>query len=134
MLTDRQEKYVQNLLKGMSQRQAYRDAYPKNRGSDETIDSRASTLLKTDKVFKRYNELREKAEDEAIMSAIERKKWLTKVINGEVRENFGKDNEREAYLSDKMKAMDILNKMSGEYVTKIEGDIGITTIEVELND
>ena len=115
MLTDRQEKYVQNLLKGMSQRQAYRDAYPKNRGSDETIDSRASTLLKTDKVFKRYNELREKAEDEA-------------------RENFGKDNEREAYLSDKMKAMDILNKMSGEYVTKIEGDIGITTIEVELND
>lgn len=51
MLTDRQEIYVQELLNGKSQRQAYRIAYPKSKKwKDSTIDSRASKLFKDDKV------------------------------------------------------------------------------------
>ena len=138
MLTAKQEKYVQNLIKGMSQREAYRDAYPTSKKWKETaIDSQASILFKNSKVLDRYNELQNKTEKETIMTAVERKEWLTKVINGEIKEKSYYDNEeheREAYLSDKMKAMDILNKMSGEYITKIEGDIGVTTIEVDLDD
>ncbi len=138
MLTAKQEKYVQNLIKGMSQREAYRDAYPTSKKWKETaIDSQASILFKNSKVLDRYNELQNKTEKETIMTAVERKEWLTKVINGEIKEKSYYDNEeheREAYLSDKMKAMDILNKMSGVYVTKLEGDIGVTTIEVDLDD
>ena len=138
MLTAKQEKYVQNLIKGMSQREAYRDAYPSSKKwKENTVDSEASKMLTNPKIFNRYNELQNKAEKETIMTAVERKEWLTKVINGEIKEKSYYDNEeheREAYLSDKMKAMDILNKMSGVYVTKLEGDIGVTTIEVDLDD
>ena len=137
MLTPKQEKYVQNLIKGMSQREAYKNSYDAKNMKDETIDSKACELLKKDKIKERYEELQEKADNEAIMSAIERKKWLTDVITGEIKEKIfldGVQAERDAYLSDKMKAMEILNKMSGEYVTKIEGDIGVTTIEVDLDD
>lgn len=137
MLTAKQEKYVQNLIKGMSQREAYKDAYPTSqKWKESAIDCEASKLFANTKILQRYNELQEKAEDEAIMSAIERKKWLTQVINGEIKEKVyldGVQAERDAYLSDKMKALDILNKMSGEYVTKLEGDIGVTTIEVDLD-
>jgi hypothetical protein len=37
------------------------------------------------------------------------------------------DNETDTNA--KLKAMDILNKMSGEYTTKIEGNIGVTKLE-----
>ena len=36
-------------------------------------------------------------------------------------------------MSDKMKAMEILNKMTGEYTTKIEADVDVA-IRVDLDD
>lgn len=140
MLTPKQEKYVQNLIKGMSQRQAYRDAYPDDTSSDETIDSHASNLLNAnEKVMARYKELLQKTEDNAIMSAIERKKWLTKVINGEIKEDIPIMTDIESdiaatikcpsKLKTKLNALDILNKMDGEYITKIDGNISVDKIE-----
>lgn len=66
MLTDKQEIYIQNLVKGLSQRQAYREAYPKSKNwKDKTVDNRASKLFNTYEVFTRYQELqKEKAEDQ----------------------------------------------------------------------
>ena len=130
MLTPKQEKYVQNLVKGMSQREAYKNSYDASKMKDETIDSKASILFKEDKVRKRYEELIKKTEDEAIMSAIERKKWLTKVISGEVKhtsyDTNGNSYENEAYISDKMKAIDILNKMDSLYTIPIKGDVTLS--------
>ena len=61
MLTSKQEKYVNNLVKGMSQRIAYRNAYPSSKKwKDETVDSKASTLLKNEKVKERYKKLIDK--------------------------------------------------------------------------
>ena len=130
MLTPKQEKYVQNLVKGMSQREAYKNSYDASKMKDETIDSKASILFKEDKIRKRYEELIKKTEDEAIMSAIERKKWLTKVISGEVKhtsyDTNGNSYENEAYISDKMKAIDILNKMDSIYTIPIKGDVTLS--------
>jgi hypothetical protein len=43
------------------------------------------------------------------------------------------DNETDTNA--KLKAMDILNKMSGEYITKIEADVSNdVTINIELSD
>lgn len=105
-LTPKQEKYVTNLISGMSQRQAYKDAYPSSKKwKNETVDSKASNLLNNnDKVLTRYKELLKKTQDEMIMSVVERKKWLTKQILNE-------DNA----MSDRLKALDILNKMDGVY-------------------
>ena len=123
------EKFIQNLVKGMSQRQAYKDAFNVNY-SDEAIDNNASKLFNRDEVQTRYNELLQELEDKSIMTAKERMKFLSDVISGKEKEN----NLREAYLSDKMKAIDILNKMSGEYTTKIEGNIGVTKIRVDIDE
>ena len=74
-LTDNQEKFVQELIKGKSQREAYKIAYPKCNAMDKTVDEKASKLFKTDKVRTRYDEIHDRlvreAEDECIVSAKE---------------------------------------------------------------
>lgn len=74
-LTKKQEKFVQELIKGKSQREAYREAYPASvNWKDNVVDVKASEL-KTGKVLVRYNELHDRlvkeAEDECIVSAKE---------------------------------------------------------------
>lgn len=59
-LTFKQEKYIQELVKGKSQREAYKAAYNTNKMSDKTIDEKASRLLSQGKVRARYNELKQK--------------------------------------------------------------------------
>lgn len=143
MLTAKQEKFVQNLVSGMTQREAYRDAYPNDKSSDETVDKNACNLLNNNsKVLGRYKELMQKAEDKAIMSAIERKKWLTKVINGEIKDKQVvfhdgdvSTEDIETNIATKIKAMDTLNKMSGEYITRVEAEVeSEVNINIELSD
>ena len=123
MLNVKQEKFVQGIIKGLSQRQAYKEAYGV-KYKDESIDSKASTLFNSGKVQERYQELLKELKSNAIMSAEERMIWLTEVITGIQKDvayyGDGEHREREPYLSDKMKAMDILNKMSGEYIEKLK--------------
>ena len=123
MLNIKQEKFIQNIIKGMSQREAYKEAYEVNY-SDGAIDVKASQLFNSDKVQIRYKELLEELEDKSIMSAKDRMKWLTNLINGE-----------DGYISDKLKSIDILNKMSGEYITKIEAEVDNTVnINIQIDD
>ncbi|MGN1028679.1 MAG: terminase small subunit [Bacilli bacterium] len=141
MLTSKQEKYVNNLVKGMSQRIAYRNAYPSSKKwKDETVDSKASTLLKNEKVKERYKKLIDKVnnklEERTIMNALERMKWLTDVINGDILEDVPlmtkatKDKvdtiKCPTKIDTRLKALDTLNKMSGEYKTILGGNFEIT--------
>ena len=123
MLNAKQERFIQNIVKGMSQREAYKEAYQVNY-KDEAIDSKASALFNTDKVQKRYRELMSKLEEESIMSAKERMIWLSDVVKGKVThtsyDSNGNAYANEAYISDKLKAIDTLNKMSGEYIEKLK--------------
>lgn len=58
ILTDKQEKFVEGILEGKTQRQAYYAAYPKSRNwLDNTVDSRACVLMQNKKVIKRLHEL-----------------------------------------------------------------------------
>ena len=63
MLTSKQEKFVEELIKGKSQREAYKAAYNTSRLKNASIDSLACRLLKTPKVKLRYEELRAKADE-----------------------------------------------------------------------
>ena len=58
-LTPQQEKFVNLLVQGLTQRQAYIKAYPNNRMKTGTIDNYASRVFRTPKVFARYQELLE---------------------------------------------------------------------------
>ena len=75
MLTQKQEKFVQELIKGKSQRQAYRSAYNAKNMTDNSVDREASLLFKSPKVSQRHKELRTKvvkrAEAKAIITAEE---------------------------------------------------------------
>lgn len=103
----RHEKFVQSLIAGMSQRQAYREAFPSsNRWKDKTVDNRASELFR--EVLGRYKELQEEAQDAAIMTRKERMVALS---------NIAQNAEKEA---DMIKAIDTLNKMDGDYTSKVE--------------
>lgn len=109
----RHEKYVQCLLTGMSQRKAYREAFKQSRKwKDNTVDSKASDLLKNGdfgKVLERYNELLEEAKDHAIMDRKDRMVKLSRIAQNVVEET-----------KDQIKAIDTLNKMDGTYTNKIE--------------
>lgn len=121
-LTSKQYKFIDELIKGKSQREAYRTAYPKSlKWKDEVVDVKASQLFKNDKVLVRYNEIIEANKSSAIMTSEERKIWLTELIA----------NEKETSLV-KLKALDILNKMNGEYITKTEVSIPDTTITLNI--
>lgn len=108
------EKMVQLKIKGYSQRQAYREVY-NNNTTDKQADEEASKIFNSPKVSQRYEELMKELEDKSIMSAKDRMKWLTNLINGE-----------DGYISDKLKSIDILNKMSGEYISKIDMNASIS--------
>ena len=134
-LNVKQEKFIQNIVKGMSQREAYKDAYNATYANKD-IDSKACNLFNSDKVQTRYKELMGKLEEKTIMSAKERMIWLTKVVKGEEKDTVyyevkGESTpiQKTADISTKIKAIDTLNKMSGEYITKVEGNISVDKLE-----
>ena len=65
-LTPKQEKFVQALISGMSQREAYKEAYNAANMKNEVIDVSASELLKKSKVKVRYEELVNENKEKAL--------------------------------------------------------------------
>lgn len=59
MLTPKQEKFIGELLKGKSQREAYKAAYNTSKMAVGTIDQKACRLFKDSKVRARFDELQE---------------------------------------------------------------------------
>lgn len=132
MLTAKQEKFVRNLVKGMSQREAYKNSYDAENMSDKVIDNEASKLFNSHEISMRYKELQDRLDNATIMTAQERLEYLTGIVLDIEREKIivladgeEKEIERPAELSTKLKAIDIMNKMSGEYVTKVEGNVSV---------
>ena len=124
MLTPKQEKFVQGIIEGMSQADAYRAAYSSKKMSDNAIYREASLLVEHPKVSQRIAELRAELAKPSIMTAQERLEWLTKIINDE--------NES---TKNRLSASDQMNKMQGEYVQKVEANVNTdVVINVELVD
>lgn len=124
MLTAKQEQFVKNIIDGMNQADAYRSAYDTSRMTDKTVHEKASRLMADDKVRARVQELRDQMMTPSIMTAQERLEWLTELITSE-----------ESCTSDKLKAIDIMNKMQGEYVQKVQAEVtNAVNINIELSD
>lgn len=124
MLTPKQEAFVQNIIQGMNQADAYRSAYNCKNMSDNAIYVNASKLAADDKVALRIKELRDQLAKPSIMTAQERLEWLTQRIDDD-----------EVDINAKLKAIDIMNKMQGEYVQKVETELkNAVSIHIELSD
>ena len=117
----RHEKYAQGLANGLTQRNAYKAAFPNSANwKDTTVDKRASELYNTGAVLGRYKELCAQATSKAILTATQRKEWLTEVILSDAEET-----------RDKLKAVDILNRMEGEYIDKVVADVDISPVVIK---
>jgi len=132
MLTPKQEKFVRNLIQGMSQREAYKNSYDAENMTDKSIDEEACRLFNDSKISSRYKELQDRLEDATIMTAKERLEYLTEVIMGLQGEKIIQMVEGEAIevemptsMKNKLSAIDLMNKMQGEYVTKVEGNVSV---------
>ncbi len=131
MLTGKQEKFVRNLIKGMTQREAYKNSYDAENMSDKVIDNEASKLFNSHEITMRYKELLDKVDKAYIMTAQERLEYLTGIVKDTEREH----NQVPADLNTKLRAIDIMNKMQGEYVTKVDANVNTdVNIVVELVD
>jgi phage terminase small subunit len=139
MLTGKQEKFVRNLIKGMTQREAYKNSYDAENMSDKVIDNEASKLFNSREITMRYKELLDKVDRAYIMTAQERLEFLTDIVMGiEQEKSTSSDGEeigRPATLKERMQAIDIMNKMQGEYVTKVDANVDThVNVMVELVD
>ena len=117
-LTAKEEKYVRGLVTGLSQRKAYREAYPSSKDwKDRTVDSRASELLKKGNVLGRYNELMEEHKNKALWTreeAINELKWLYQQAIKSIKEQ-DEGYVRQGTSSALLGAIQELNKLEDLY-------------------
>lgn len=114
-LNDRQRRFAELVFKGNPHREAYISAGYAEKGADES----ASRLLRNAKVRGYLESLREDARNEVVYTALERMRLLTDIAKG------GEDGS----MSDRLRAIDLLNKMDGAYSPerhKLETDQVIT--------
>lgn len=126
-LNKNEEKFVRNLFMGDSQRIAYKDAFPQSKKwKNETVDSKACILAKTEKIKARLEELREEYKKhisiDAIMSADEVLEGIKELI---VR-NIGEDDKTA------LKGYELYGKYHKLFTDKVEHS-GETDINIKFN-
>lgn len=136
MLTTRQEKFVQELISGKSQRQAYRSAYPASeKWKDASVDQKASTLLKNVKVKQRYEDLKKKTEEKVTYDAAEVKNIIIETMLSIVKADVMNDNVDGKAV--KNKHWDRNGKVVYDHYDKVEASkmlIGLLGIESMQED
>lgn len=131
-LTAKQEKYVQRLVAGLSQRKAYREAYPSSiKWKDATVDNKASALLREGEILARYNELIESHASKALWTREESVNTLKWLINRSVKsieeqdEGYVRQGTSNALISaiKELNEMELLYPLKAKQVDKIESEI-----------
>jgi hypothetical protein len=105
-LTFKQEEFCRNIVKGMSYKDAYIDAY-NSKGSDQNAYNEGSKLMLREDIQARVKLLSKPLETAAQQTALTEREKKRAVLWEII--NTGDNN-------DKCRAMDILNKMDSEYV------------------
>lgn len=107
-MTERQKKFSEYYAQcGNAAQSAIQAGY-----SEKYAGQNADKLLKNTNIADYIRTLTEAAQTARIMTACERQALLS---------DIAKDKHNK--LSDRIRAIDTLNKMTGEYVTKVQGNI-----------
>ena len=108
IVNERQKKFAEYYAQsGNTVQSAIKAGY-----TSDYANKLAYKLLENIGVKEYIQKLTAKETKKRVMTAEERRALLTEFAN-----------DPNAKLQDRLKAMDILNKMTGEYITKIEGSI-----------
>lgn len=113
-LTAKQEKFVQGLISGLSQRKAYIEAGYATKGkTDNYIDVEASRLFKNPKVSQRYQELLDEHKEKSLWTreeAVHHLKWLADKAMNSI-DNFDEGYVRKGTADALLGAIQELNKL-----------------------
>lgn len=115
-VTERQKKFAEYYAQcGNAAQSAIQAGYSK-----KYANTNASKLLQNTTITEYIKQLTEDAQTARIMTARERQAILS---------DIAKDKQNE--LSDRIRAIDTLNKMTGEYTQKvsIDGDVGVKIVD-----
>ena len=115
-MTERQKKFAEYYAQcGNAAQSAIQAGYSK-----KYANTNASKLLQNTTITEYIKQLTEDAQTARIMTACERQALLS---------DIAKDKQNE--LSDRIRAIDTLNKMTGEYTQKvsIDGDVGVKIVD-----
>ncbi|MGN0501472.1 MAG: terminase small subunit [Ruminococcus sp.] len=91
--------------------------------SENYANTNACKLLENDRVLKYIKELTAKAQQDRIITAVERQAILSDIAKS-------KDEE----TPDRIRAIDTLNKMTGEYLNKVEVSGTLKAEQSKLDD
>ena len=136
-ITPKQELFVQGIISGLSQRQAYRQAFPNSKKwKDSTVDSNASRLLQNSKVLTRYRELLKQFSNMSLWSreqAFNEYEWL----KNKARASIENDGVRQANSNAFLSALDGMNNMAWKDLEltdeKIRQEIELLKLKIEKN-
>ena len=110
-LTAKQEAFAKAVAyEGMNNTDAYRSVYSVKNMSDKTVWEEASKLANSPKVSTRIKELAKEMDSPRIMTATKRRERLTEFAESEDANTA-------------MKAIDLLNRMDGEYIQRVVADV-----------
>ena len=135
-LTPKQELFVQGIISGLSQRQAYRKAYKAEKMSDEAVDVKASRIFKEAKIRLRYRELLKQFSNMSLWSreqAFNEYEWLKNKARSSIENEGIRQANSNAFLS----ALDGMNNTAWKDFEltdeKIRQEIELLKIKIERN-
>ena len=123
-LTARQKAFCYNYVELNNATQAAVKAGYSPKGAEAT----GSKLLRNDKVAKKIAELKEEQQSASIATAQEVMEYFTKVMNGEIKDQFG----LEAPLAERTKAAQELAKRTVDWDNRAKG-VADAKIEIKLD-
>lgn len=110
-LTTKQENFVQGLVAGLSQRDAYKQAYKTDRMKDSTINVKASELAKDGKIAVRYRELLKEYSNMNLWTreaAFNEYEWL----KNRAKEDIQEEGVRQATANAFLDSLEGMNQMA----------------------
>lgn len=135
-LTPKQELFVQGIISGLSQRQAYRQAYKAEKMTDLAVDVQASKLLKSPKITLRYRELLKQFSNMSLWSreqAFNEYEWLKNKARASIENEGIRQANSNAFLS----ALEGMNNTAWKDFEltdeKIRQEIELLKIKIERN-
>lgn len=146
-LSGKQEKFCQLYAATGNATQSFKDAGYSWKSEGAAAKTASNLIHKNSNVKERLRELAEEAKNDAIANIQEMQSTLTKIIREELDEEklmtIGEGDgysrivskRQKAALKDRLKAIELLGKMQGAFLDKvqIEGNVPVTFVD-DLNE
>ena len=107
--------FVQGVMKGKTQRQAYREAYPNDRSTDRSIAVTANRLLHSPKIQTFIQGVTDTAEEKILEDKARTRRFVFRELFG-----LSKQAKQERY---QIKALELLGKSCGVFEPKVKDTV-----------